>query len=915
MKNGCKVRKYTLPRLEWAMGARFCTGIHDEEVWLLFRCILQHYPDLGKIERECYTQRMMQMPRTYNLRKNLFILLLLCFGAAILGDSTAEALLLAHFNASYIPRMFLVNAAVLFALSAGMLSLVDRIDRGKFFCGALLVHGVVLLALRLAISADVQMLFLPLFSYAYSTKILFFLLFWTVANDLIDSRRAGTEFPVIAAGGTIGAIVVSFSIPALMRTVAVENLLTIWAVLVLVAALLLIPLQRHYKVELKPRNSSEASGNATRGRFPSVALLRDEPLIRSMSILYFLVFFLLLNQHVIFYRQVKTLFATAGAIAAFLGKFNGISMLTTCLLQLGVAGVLLKRLGSTRSMLLLPSALFTVFVILTGMAMYEPKGVAPLFWAIIIGMGARIAMFDAFFSPNFQIFFSSLPRKVRGRGKLVIEGFIKPFAMVVAGCWLLWVVPVLTLKVHLMVMVLVAAGAVLQTLRLKSAYTRTLGRYLTGFTGGKDTALFERFDLKGGANVVEFLAERLENEDFEVQKFIVEMLSSSATPEAVRVLCDQLHKGDGKIRATVVAALGDCAGEAVVTEEVRRLLLSRDDRVVANAVLALVKCNPAHIVSYLTPLLNHAHNRVRANAILSIWPNVDESEQRELLSRIQRMLFSVAPTDCASALFVVGELQTDAAMEMLVDFCRETFIMESNSVMIVRQVVSALGKKRSETALDLLLQMSEAAPLKYRKHLIATLTSLVAELPEQVWLRKIVSGSARRRNSLARALLVKQSALSTAAAEVVRRVITNEIAAIGSEKVWLQKLRGTDVALLAYAVREEFIDVRLETILTLVALLDPSGGIHAVTPRINHTNAHVRARAFEVLENSGDVKSNRLVLRCIESLDTVVSGVQSEGAVPDRSSTNVSAIAEVVAHYRGSPDAWVAACAAYEVRK
>ena len=260
----------------------------------------------------------MKSTQGLRVRHNLFFLLMLCFAAAILGDSTAEALLLGRFGPELIPRMFCINAAALFILSGVMFSVIDRLDRRKFFYYALLIHGVILLLLRLAVGADMDFLFPLLFSYAYSSKILFFLLFWTIANDLIDSRRAGKEFPAIAAGGTMGAIGVSFSIPGLMRFIAVENLLIVWALLAGAAGMLLLPLQRRYR-ELGPTQKKNSDDPATFiNRLLPISLMRNEPLLRTMATFYLLIFFLLLNQHMIFYRELKEVCSSAGEIAAFL---------------------------------------------------------------------------------------------------------------------------------------------------------------------------------------------------------------------------------------------------------------------------------------------------------------------------------------------------------------------------------------------------------------------------------------------------------------------------------------------------------------------------------------------------------------------------------------------------------------------
>ncbi|MBN1576526.1 MAG: HEAT repeat domain-containing protein [Chitinispirillaceae bacterium] len=849
----------------------------------------------------------MKSTQGLRLRHNLFFLLMLCFAAAILGDSTAEALLLARFGPALIPRMFCVNAAALFILSAVMLPVVDRLDRRKFFLAALLLHGGILFLLRLAFAANWDFLYLPLFSYAYSSKILFFLLFWTIANDLIDSRRAGKEFPAIAAGGTIGAIAVSFSIPGLMRFFAVENLLIVWALLAVATGMMLLPLRKQYLQCASTQKEYPDDTYASSMGFSQLSLLRNEPLLRNMAVLYFLVFFLLLNQHVVFYREVKDACSSAGDIATFLGGFNGFSMLSTCLLQIGLAGLLMRRLGSTRSMLILPAALLGVFASMTVMSGFRDVGPRLLYWAVITGMGIRVAFFDAFFSPNFQLFFSGLPREIRGRGKLLIEGVVKPVAMVVAGCWLLWCVPLLGPRTHFGLMAVAAAAALLYAVRLKHAYAMTLTRYLTGFIKSKNTAILERLELTGSEDILRFLAGKLGHEDFEVQKFLIEIIASTGTEEAALLLLENLEHAEGKIRATIVSALGNFP-ESLVAERLTECLNDHDHRVVANAVEALLQCKEGGLDELLEPLLAHPDSRVRVNTIAALWPSSDQAERKLFAGLLRAMTLGDSPEDCAGALYVTGEVHDEMVTVLLYDFCRLHAGGGLRSEMVHRQAVIALGKKRSPVSLELLLQLVRSSSLRQRKSIVAVLGSILPFIDENCWRDTIAKGNALHRNCLLQGLRKAKAAVSPESAAVLNRLAIREIESIEWERLSLQVLSSSGsgrMALLACAIREELIAIRLDTLLHLVALLDLSGVIGSVIPRINHTDLHVRARALEVLENTGDEKINRAIIACIEWLDTLPP-LPQESNMPARNKEVL-----VAGTYCASHNQWVATCAEY----
>lgn len=104
----------------------------------------------------------------------MFLVLMFCFAAAILGDSTTEALLLAHFDTRIVASMFLFNAAFLFLISGMIIPVIDRIDRGILFQTALLVHVSILIVIRFLLYLNLEFLYPFLYSYAYITKLLFF---------------------------------------------------------------------------------------------------------------------------------------------------------------------------------------------------------------------------------------------------------------------------------------------------------------------------------------------------------------------------------------------------------------------------------------------------------------------------------------------------------------------------------------------------------------------------------------------------------------------------------------------------------------------------------------------------------------------------------------------------------------------
>jgi hypothetical protein len=854
-----------------------------------------------------------QKPLQKNYTWALFSLLFLLFAGAILGDSTAESLLLAHFDTRFIPNMFLVNAMLLFLTSSLLISIIDRIDRGVFFITLIFVHCAAVFSVRLALQLHARILYPALFSYAYVSKIILFLLFWTIANDLVDSRKASTQFPVIAAGGTLGAIGVSFSIPWLLKGIPAENLLVAWGVLAALLGALFIPARQWFGTSLKASSDKEKHSRRTLKNIgKDLTLVNQEPLLRNMAIFYFILFFILINQHYIFYGQLKSHLVNAKDLAAFLGYFNGCSMFATFALQVVVAGPVLRKIGSTRSMLFLPAIVCLVFVFLTyiGWSAGPQKGLL-LFWSIVAGMGLRVAFFDSFFSPNFQVFFSSLPRDVRGRGKLAMEGVVKPLAIMAASVWLLFAVPRLSFAAYMAVLSSLAVVMVIQTLRIRKKYTESLTRNLSGLKSKQFTKLFNAVGLEKDANILTLLARVLEQEEYEIKKYIIDILVDMQSKESIAILFEYLDRCDNIVRATIISSLARIQRETTKELFIRHLSYN-DKRVVANSILALSPYEDDEITARLESFLFNIDNRIRANAVIVLWPRCRLSGRKQLIDLLLDMMASDVPRECASALYAIGAIGSPDFFPYVRTFAaREKFRIIGDASMW-KQFLFSVGSMPVDGSMDLLMEFTDTVNRKKIADLVAAMGRLfdggysvekvVLALPGMDYChRGIMLGALQRRPAL---VGKKYDALLQELAHSEIRFIYGNWSSIQTLDA---KASLPGVRLLQTAINEEVISLRLRNLVSISSLLDKSGQIGRVAHRLHHADRHVRARALEVLDNAGDFKVNRWALRLLDGEDVAICGK------PAASSLKIKAkpFMEVIREFGNDRNEWIQSCAAY----
>jgi len=81
-----------------------------------------------------------------------------------------------------------------------------------------------------------------------------------------------------------------------------------------------------------------------------------------------------------------------------------------------------------------------------------------------------------------------------------------------------------------------------------------------------------------------------------------------------------------------------------------------------------------------------------------------------------------------------------------------------------------------------------------------------------------------------------------------------------------------EVGLLRTAIYEVCILEKLRNLIYLAALCEEPDRSGSIMQRLYHPNRHVRARAFEVLDNVGNVKVNRWLISLLDTDDAVTHG-------------------------------------------
>ena len=82
--------------------------------------------------------------------------------------------------------------------------------------------------MRIVVGLDFSPIYPVLFLLKAQYEALLALVFWNLANDLFNTRQSKRLFPLITAGGVLGAIAGSFGTPWLSKAFSLNNLMLVY---------------------------------------------------------------------------------------------------------------------------------------------------------------------------------------------------------------------------------------------------------------------------------------------------------------------------------------------------------------------------------------------------------------------------------------------------------------------------------------------------------------------------------------------------------------------------------------------------------------------------------------------------------------------------------------------------------------
>jgi len=276
------------------------------------------------------------------------LLLFLIRNSSVLFNNFAETTFLKRYGVEYLPIVYVINSISTFFIMGLITGLMGRLSGNRFLTYMLLVFGGSVAGLRFVIPLGFDLLYPILFVLKAQYEVLLLLVFWNLANDLFTTRQSKRLFPLITAGGVLGAIVGSFATPFLGKAITLDNLMLAYLGITLMGAISAKMMGSSFPPTLL---LSEKQANK-KGAHTSIVgeIKKVLPLIKESKLLKILIVITLMPNVVIpilnyqFNFAIDRTFASEGGMITFFGYFRGVLNIVNLIILLFV-GRIYSRLG------------------------------------------------------------------------------------------------------------------------------------------------------------------------------------------------------------------------------------------------------------------------------------------------------------------------------------------------------------------------------------------------------------------------------------------------------------------------------------------------------------------------------------------------------------------------------------------
>lgn len=393
-------------------------------------------------------------------------------------------------------------------------------------------------------------------------------IFWTIAAEAHDPRQAKRLFPVIAAGGSLGAVAAGGLVPLLESAVEIERFPWIWAAC-LSGALLLLAGDGGPSNEAPARDAAPAAPRPfLQDTLDALSAIRRVPIGPTLVFTSGLTVLLSWLINAEFNLAMEAALPSPQAFASRFAQVTAAISLCTLVAQLGGVGRLLSRLGLVESMYVAPAALLGPTVVLA-LAPGLTSATACRFLEQLLSL--------ALVGPCVDTLSSAVPARDRAPIMALMRTVVAPLAMTAAGLLLLLASSAGPSSCRVVIPFVVATWA-LSLLHLRQRYLDTLLSNLETSDNEDRISAMGALERLTGQTVDLVLRQSMRSPRVDVAVFALELSAEPGFAHLTDAAVPCLGSPHPEVRAQAMRTLASCA-PAQARKAVFDLLEDPDPRV------------------------------------------------------------------------------------------------------------------------------------------------------------------------------------------------------------------------------------------------------------------------------------------------------------------------------------------------
>ncbi|MFP4521473.1 MAG: hypothetical protein ACLFQK_04950, partial [Fibrobacterota bacterium] len=351
-------------------------------------------------------------------------------------------------------------------------------------------------------------------------------------------------------------------------------------------------------------------------------------------------------------------------------------------------------------------------------------------------------------------------------------------------------------------------------------------------------------------------------------------------------------------------------GNGMFYEDLKNILSSESSTsVIESLIKAVNRYDREDCKVVIRNYLYYPDNRVRTAAVASMWHRIETKHRYKVFIIVNRILETGTDEEILSLINSLGDIGDPAVLRPVEKVLSRIKVRESRASGIVKACISSLGKIPSGRCIDLLLGLLP----KIEKRFYPSVRKALIVLFPRVKQSEIVI---RLNVAMGYPRLLLLEAMCRSGREWPEEITRSLYG--GAEKT-LQEIY-TDIEYLSFlsgykdgrsgdllyqAVLENGYEIKKSMILYIVSLLDKSGELRSIIPKIRHSDQHIRANAVEMLENICHARFRKTVVPLFDDgkPERLVSLGRSVWKVKQKN------LYSTLYDLYNSYDSWIRACA------